>query len=564
MEQDKLKIEQDINRLRENAEKNGAIRYLPPASVVSRATEYIKDKIPYIREMLAPLLSPETLEAVIEDYALIFIGGYDFRATLAQMFVTLKAIKPPQAFYIDRYGLYFGLFINYMRILEVNTELVEKVLKNPNKTAQEKETELVSFYNQSPASHVMAAEWLLTNGFITANDFEGIPTKTVTGFLNACDVMGNISRYALLYYTTKHGLNTPPAELEAIPTPRLFKTHADGLAFAERTAQGLNEQMATMAAKVGALLNAETSTEREQIKQEVEQTVEDTAGASVKVNNTLSTILSRDIYSAYDRTATQIAPITKTITQAIKSGEVDTLTAYNIEKAVEGLQMLQMFERGVEQSDGRILYEVSISKFADRAHDRDATQEEKIAIIDALKLLNNLYLVAWKPNGKREAVAAVHLAKYEMDENNNPTGNLRITLDPKLTKGRPNLILLRDYKTMKKQAKRQTQNHFRNQILSKAQKEENALISEVFGYQRMRDETDGGAEQLRGVAEYIRKHKAKHRKQIIEMFDRYQQAGLLKYTRTENEKGEIIYKWRKSKTIKTDIAAAEMDDPDEQ
>ena len=95
MEQDKIKIEQDINRLRQNAEKTGAIRYLPPASVVTRATEYIKDKIPYIREALGGALPPETLEAVIEDYALIFIGGYDFRATLPQMFRTLKAINIP-------------------------------------------------------------------------------------------------------------------------------------------------------------------------------------------------------------------------------------------------------------------------------------------------------------------------------------------------------------------------------------------------------------------------------------------------------------------------------------
>ena len=117
---------------------------------------------------------------------------------------------------------------------------------------------------------------------------------------------------------------------------------------------------------------------------------------------------------------------------------------------------------------------------------------------------------------------------------------------------------------MKKQAKRQAQNHFRNQILSKAQKEENDLLDAVFGYQRMRDETDGSAEQLKGVAEYIRKKKAQHRKQIIEMFEAYQNAGWLTYTRKANDKGEIIYKWRKSKTIKTDIEAEEYDTPDEQ
>jgi phage terminase large subunit-like protein len=84
----------------------------------------------------------------------------------------------------------------------------------------------------------------------------------------------------------------------------------------------------------------------------------------------------------------------------------------------------------------------------------------------------------------------------------------------------------------------------------------------------MRDETDGSAEELKGVAEYIRKHKAHDRKEIIKMFEEYQNAGWITYTRKENDRGEIIYKWRKSKTIKTDIAEAEAeqehDTPDEQ
>lgn len=538
------------------------IRFLPPPSIIGRISQYIKDKLTPFREAVAPFVTPETLETLVHDYALIFVGGFNFEATTAQMAEALKLIKPTKAFLIDRYGLYFGLLLNYSRTLEVKHRLAE-ILSKDNPT---REIDLTSFYSQSPAALVMAAEWLITKGIITAEDFEGIPPETITQFLTACDVMGDMSRYALLYFLSKYALSATTEELHAIPHPKQFNTADAAHAFAETLADDLNEKMGEVAAKVEAALNAvETADTLEDFKQAQEQAKTATVEA-ININNKLATILSRDIYSASDGTAAQIVPISKTIAHAIKTGGIDAITAYNVEKAVEGLQMLQAFERGVEQSDGRILYEISISKFADRAHGRDATQAEKIAIIEALKLLNTVYLVAWKANGKREAVAAVHLAKYEMDKKGNITGNLRITLDPKLTRGKPNLILLNDFKRMQKQAKRQAQNHFRYQILSKAQKEENALLDAVFGYQRMRDETDGSAEQLKGVAEYIRKHKAHDRKEIIKMFDEYQNAGWITYTRKANDRGEIIYKWRKSKTIKTDIAQAEaeQDTPDEQ
>ena len=552
---------EDIERQFENVTKRSffhEIRFEPPLSIIGRISQYINDRLTPIREAVAPFVTPETLEILIHDYALVFVGGFDFEATPPQMIEALKLLKPTKAFLIDRYGLYFGLLLNYTKTLEVNRTLRHILRKdNPNR-----ELDLVAFYTQSPATLVMAAQWLLTKGIITAEDFEGIPPETITRFLTACDVMGDMARYAQLYFTSKHALSATTEELHAIPYPKQFKTADDAHAFAERLAQDLNAKMAEMSAKIDAALNAVTATDTvEDFKQEQAKTA---TVEAININNKLATILSRDIYSASDATAAQIVPISKTITHLFKRGEIDAITAFNVEKAVEGLQMLQAFERGVEQSDGRILYDISINKFVDRAFGRDATQEEITALINALRLLNNIYLVTWKSNGKREAVAAVHLAKYETDANGQIIGNIRITLDPKLTKGKPNFISFTDYSEMKKRAKRQAQNHFRNQILSKAQKEENALLDAVFGYQRMRDETDGSAEELKGVAEFIRKNKSKHRKQIIEMFEAYQTAGWLTYTRKENERGEIIYKWRKSKTIKTDIEAEEQDTPDEQ
>lgn len=557
MEQDKIKIEQDINRIKANAEKSGAIRYLPPASVVTRVTEYVKDKIPYINKTLGASLPPETLTAVMEDYAVLLIGGYDFRATLPQMYQTLKAIKPPQAFYIDRYGLYFGLLINYMRILEVNTQLVEGILRNESKTPQDKETELVSFFSQSPASHVMAAEWLLTNDIITVEDFAGIPTKTVTQFLTACEVMGNITRYVLLYYTTKQALAATPEELEAIPTPKLFKTSADGLAFAERTAEELNEKMVTMAAQVGALLNAETDAEREQIKQQVKQTVEEITGESVNINNTLTTILSRDIYAASNETAQFILPISRVIQEKLRNdGLLSRITPRTVEIAVDGLQMLLQFNKGVEVGNGRRMYDVSLSEFANKAYGWDANQEEKEALLDALKLLNNLYIVLWKPNGNRTAAQISNIPQYDVDKKGKPNGNIRIEILPVLMKRqKPNLITITDAMRARKLAKGQAQNHFRNQIYSKSQKEENALLNEVFGYQSMIDEAETPEEQA-SAREYIRKHKARDRRDVIKMFDEYVKEGLLtSYSRTENDKGEIIYKWRRPKRKKDDEQA---------
>ena len=104
---------------------------------------------------------------------------------------------------------------------------------------------------------------------------------------------------------------------------------------------------------------------------------------------------------------------------------------------------------------------------------------------------------------------------------------------------------------MQKKAKGQAQFHFNSQLMAKGQKEENALIIEVFGYDTMEREAAGNPESERNVKEYIRKHKDRDKKKIAKWFEEYKQNGILEsYSRTKNAKGEYIYKWRRSNVPK--------------
>ena len=123
--------------------------------------------------------------------------------------------------------------------------------------------------------------------------------------------------------------------------------------------------------------------------------------------------------------------------------------------------------------------------------------------------------------------------------------------------GRPNLLTAGDLAGMQKLLKGEAGSHFKHQILSKGHKEEEAMLSEVFGYDVMEAEafsTHGenlelGLERAAKVKKYIQGHKARDKKRLLNMFEQYRKGGYINYTVTKNAKGQTVYTWERLKDI---------------
>ena len=134
-------------------------------------------------------------------------------------------------------------------------------------------------------------------------------------------------------------------------------------------------------------------------------------------------------------------------------------------------------------------------------------------------------------------------------------------------KGRPNLISYKDFNDIRKASKGQAENHFRYQIISKGQKEENALLNEVFGYDTLLKEIEvsgGTADDVAKAKRNIDKHRSRDKRRIAAWFEDYKTKGWLSsYTYTKNGKKEYIYKWKRGNIPQEETATA-TPTPDEQ
>ena len=182
----------------------------------------------------------------------------------------------------------------------------------------------------------------------------------------------------------------------------------------------------------------------------------------------------------------------------------------------------------------------------------------------ALQVLDGLYLAVWRSDGLK-AVRVFTI--QEIGLTGVYAGKLTLQVNADTMKGHPNLISYKDFNGMRKDAKGQAQNHFRGQIMAKGQKEENALLNEVFGYDVKLtniQNTGGTAEEIAKAQRSIINHKGRDKKNIAKWFEEYKQKGwLLWYTYTRNAKGENIYKWRRG-NIPQEQETKPVEVPDEQ
>lgn len=554
-----------VEALREQAGN----RWRVPAALLSRTMEYYTEQAPLIREHLNAgasdfwELDTETENVLLEDYARALFGVFDFRASREQM-EKLRALRSGWAYNVDKYGLYYAVLGGYWGICRGLDEYDRITAAPEDYRGPEFQEFAQQAYINGPnySEDGRAVSYLIRTGEFDAARFAGISGPAeVNAFLDRCQLFAAVFDYATYYGICKYCLRATREEMDAITPPRDRFGELTPQQFAEQAAARVRKSLGRIAENLAEVVDAPTV---EAATEAIEQAREETQNPPrdiVRVPETFAGVLSRDVfaskYGEHVQNENDILPIQAFISAYMEKHreETGTTTPRIIEKTIEGVNMLQRIGNTKPVGDW-YTYETTITEFATLCGYENPNAEELRAVLLSLLVLKNLYLAVWKSDG----IHAVNILNVpDIGVTGEARGKIRIQVNKDATKGRPQLLAWKDFERMRKEAKGLAENHFRYQIIGKGHKTEEALLNEIFGYEKtIREATEQGAdaETLNGIKRNQQKHKPNHKKRLLKMFEREQAAGFLTFRKYTNAKGETVYSWKQT--------ATEKQEPDEQ
>ena len=554
-----------VEALREQAGN----RWRVPAALLSRTMEYYTEQAPLIREHLNAgasdfwELDTETENVLLEDYARALFGVFDFRASREQM-QKLRALRSGWAYNVDKYGLYYAVLGGYWGICRGLDEYDRITAAPEDYRGPEFQEFAQQAYINGPnySEDGRAVSYLIRTGEFDAARFAGISGPAeVNAFLDRCQLFAAVFDYATYYGICKYCLRATREEMDTITPPRDRFGELTPQQFAEQAAARVRKSLGRIAENLAEVVDAPTV---EAATEAIEQAREETQNPPrdiVRVPETFAGVLSRDVfaskYGEHVQNENDILPIQAFISAYMEKHreETGTTTPRIIEKTIEGVNMLQRIGNTKPVGDW-YTYETTITEFATLCGYENPNAEQLRAVLLSLLVLKNLYLAVWKSDG----IHAVNILNVpDIGVTGEARGKIRIQVNKDATKGRPQLLAWKDFERMRKEAKGLAENHFRYQIIGKGHKAEEALLNEIFGYEKtIREATEQGAdaETLNGIRRNQQKHKPNHKKRLLKMFEREQAAGFLTFRKYTNAKGETVYSWKQT--------ATEKQEPDEQ
>lgn len=554
-----------VEALREQAGN----RWRVPAALLSRTMEYYTEQAPLIREHLNAgasdfwELDTETENVLLEDYARALFGVFDFRASREQM-EKLRALRSGWAYNVDKYGLYYAVLGGYWGICRGLDEYDRITAAPEDYRGPEFQESAQQAYINGPnySEDGRAVSYLIRTGEFDAARFAGISGPAeVNAFLDRCQLFAAVFDYATYYGICKYCLRATREEMDTITPPRDRFGELTPQQFAEQAAARVRKSLGRIAENLAEVVDAPTV---EAATEAIEQAREETQNPPrdiVRVPETFAGVLSRDVfaskYGEHVQNENDILPIQAFISAYMEKHreETGTTTPRIIEKTIEGVNMLQRIGNTKPVGDW-YTYETTITEFATLCGYENPNAEQLRAVLLSLLVLKNLYLAVWKSDG----IHAVNILNVpDIGVTGEARGKIRIQVNKDATKGRPQLLAWKDFERMRKEAKGLAENHFRYQIIGKGHKAEEALLNEIFGYEKtIREATEQGAdaETLNGIRRNQQKHKPNHKKRLLKMFEREQAAGFLTFRKYTNAKGETVYSWKQT--------ATEKQEPDEQ
>lgn len=542
-------------------------RWRVPEALLSRTMEYYTAHAQQLREHLNKAanfwhFSEAAQNAIIEDYARALFGVFDFTASREQM-EQLRALRSSAVFFMDPYGLYYGVLGVYSDVYRHLTEYDIITVPRDQYGGGGDLWDVQRAYINGPTNLAegRAVSYLIRWGQFDAGQFAGVAGPAeVNGFLDRSQMFAAIYDYGLYYTVCKYALNATRDELEQIPAPRDRFGDKTPQQFAEETGRTISAQVTRLQAMFTDLLAAPQEAKRQAAAEQAREQMKTERGELVRVSDTFAALLSRDVYGsktgANVRNENDILPIQSFIAAYMKRhpDAVQNLTPRTIEKTIEGVNLLQR-KQNVTPAGGWYKYETNITEFATFCGFENPNADELRAVFLSLMVLNGLYLAVWRPRG----LSAVKILNVrEIGLTGEVRGNIIIEVSTDATKGRPQLLEWKDFERMRREAKGYAENHFRYQIIAKGHKTEAALLDEIFGYTnaiREATEDDAPADILNTLRRNQQKNRPRDRKRLQSMFEREAAAGFLTYRKYTNAKGETVYSWQRT-------AAATPQDPD--
>lgn len=598
-----IKKIRELKKLREELEGTGFYTLLPTEALIPRSEAYFHRYCEDVLNLLqsSGITDDVTIKGVLEDYARVIGGSFDVKLPLVRQVAILNTVKPWRVFLTERYALnlLFYIYMNnvraareyidFFKLADGHLTKVTKHLDENGKIVEEREplemtveeqkrdflnTKINRIKSGTVPMYAAGYRWVNNNkadengelfDIVEPSDFSGIEPELVNKYYAFVNTFAGIDYYVSYYYLAKYALNATPDELKEIDYPPIFKSSEKAIGHAEIVGEILYRNAQRKTAEVEKMIAAETAEETERAKQEITAEPVETQ-ETVRIPETFALLGSRDVYASVDGTPEMtrgILPIQAFITDYMKRHTLtEQVTPRTVEKVIEGVNLLQNLYN-VKPVGGIYKIETNISEFSERCGFKDANQTEKLEIMRALQVLDGLYLAVWRSDGLR-AVRVFTI--QEIGLKGEAQGKLTLHVNADVMKGHPNLISYKDFDGMRKDAKGQAQNHFRNQIIAKGQIREEALLNEVFGYEvkiQNIQNTGGTAEEIAKAQRSIINHKGRDKKNIAKWFEEYKAKGwLLWYTYTRNAKGEYIYKWKRGNIPQE--RAVTPQEPDEQ
>lgn len=594
-----LKQLKEVRELRKQLEGTGHYVLLPTEALTLRAEAYYNQYFEDVLRLLVAsgITETETVEQVLQDYCFTLTGFYDLVALpLKKQVEVINAVKPWRLYLTERYGLnlLWGLYVynvrtakDYINNFKLATGDVTQTTKHADGTeetelfkisVEEQKTNYLSRVIHRIASGTApmlagAYRWIGRNkvessdgqllDIVEPSDFSGLEPELSNRYLAFVEVGAGIDYYVNYYYIAKYALHATPDELKEIDFPPVYVEFERAQDYAERVGSQRYENLQRRAEDVEKMIDAETVEETERAREEIKKEPADTE-ETIRIPENIALLGSRDVYASVNGTEITeqgVIPISKVIAiYGQRRGDLPAnVTPYTVERTIQGLNMLQRFNHNAPVG-GWYTYETNITEFSRLCGYDVANAEEKTALMHCLMILRDLYVIVWKPKGR---VAIQLLTVPQVGVSGELKGQFKLQVNAEALRGHQNFTTIGEIRSMQKKAKGQAQFHFNSQLFAKGQKEETALITEVFGYDTMLTEAEGNPEAERNVKEYIRKHKDRDKKKVAKWFEEYKQSGILEsYSRTKNAKGEYIYKWKRGNVPTEQEQPTE--EPDEQ
>ena len=565
---------------REDFKRAGVWGLFPTETLLRRGQTYYNQRVDTIRETMAENgATPDVITAVCHDYAAVLFGSVKFEATPEQMQKALKALQPYEAFTIDRYALYFALFVNYSRFLLRFHDYTEAV-KNENATEETKRAYLSGFY---PAMDARAVRWLLNIGYFQPADFAGFDPAEMNAFFTRIAEFSALGEYTLYYTVARLALLATVDEIAEVEPPPFLNAQNSILTYCEQVLEETADALNGAADKFAEAITSATRAKQEQARQAGKDWHDDTNTPPVKIHENYGIVLSRPVnVSPYGAEIVNTLPVQRYIDEfKQKNPTFGNITQMTVQKVFEGVNLLPQYLSGsmIRGEGGRLGFHTNISEFAEICGYADANQDEKRALLGCLQILDGLYFVVDKPQryieitnpkgrkvkrkiGGREAVRFLIIRSVGLD-----TGNLYIEVYPESLKGRPTLITPKRHKQLQAEAKGLTQSRFNAQIETKSHKSERDLIDEVFGLHDMIEYAT--PEERPKVIKYVQGHRAEFRTKMLGWFKRYVEAGIItdfKREPSKTDKRDYVLSWHCPDPSKLDPRPTAQDEqePDEQ